>query len=148
MPTDFAVGPFLPQPGLDWFMRNAIRVGIADDDEVIRLTLARVLATVPELKVVASVDRAAPAVALAQSGGVDVLVLDLEMPGMGGFEALRLIRALAPNVRVIMHSSRRASEVEAQMLEGGATAYLQKPCDVQQMANAIRAAAAAGSAVT
>jgi len=84
------------------------------------------------------VDDGEPAVALAQSGAIDVLLLDLEMPTMNGVEALHRIRLLAPTVNVIVHSSRPAENNAAAMREAGAAAYLQKPCSFELMLQAIR----------
>ena len=122
-------------------MPEVIRVGIADDDEVIRHVLKHGLGKSDDIHVVAAVEDGKAAVALAQTGQIDVLVLDVKMPVMNGSEALRLIRVLAPDVRVLMHSSEPASMCAAEMLHAGAAAYLQKPCDLRRMIAFIREAA-------
>ena len=119
-------------------MRKELRVGIADDDETIRFALTRLLRAASDIDVIAAVSDGRAAVGIAQTGRIDVLVLDLEMPVMDGREALRLVRVLAPSVRVIMHSSRPASTHAAALLKAGAWAYLQKPCDARRLLDAIR----------
>lgn len=118
-------------------MPRPIRVGIADDDETVRLVLTSVLSQRKEIQLAATVEDGAAAVQLARSGAVDVLVMDLEMPNMTGDEALRLIRESAPDVRVIMHSSKPAASASAEMLRQGAAAYLQKPCDHRELVRVI-----------
>src|SRR3954470_3599578 len=98
-------------------MQGPIRVGIADDDSFIRTSLIRLINTEADCRVVGAVDDGEPAVALAQSGAIDVLLLDLEMPRMNGVEARHRIRLLAPTVNVIVHSSRPAENIAAAMRE-------------------------------
>lgn len=123
-------------------MAFPIRVGIADDDPVVRATLHHALGKSTDVQVVGVVEDGAAAVLLAQTGEVDVLVLDLDMPKMSGREALRWIRALAPSVRVLIHSSAPASAAAPEMLDAGATAYLQKPCERDRLLQAVREAMA------
>jgi DNA-binding NarL/FixJ family response regulator len=120
---------------------SELRVAIADDDEIVRMTLSHLLGRSAGIRLVAAVDDGAAAVTLAQTGDVDVLILDLEMPGMHGWDALRMIRAVAPSVKVVIHSSRPASQYENQMLREGASAYLEKPCNLPGLLIAIRKAA-------
>lgn len=125
-------------------MQKCIRVGIADDDEIIRVVLIRALGTSEDLRVVAAVANGEEAVHLASSGRIDVLVLDVEMPGMTGAQALPIVRAVAPDVKVVMHS-RRCAEQEQGLLAAGAAACLAKPCAVTRMMEVIRRAAAGES---
>jgi DNA-binding NarL/FixJ family response regulator len=121
-------------------VHGPIRVGIADDDEFVRIFLSRSLSRLPGLHVVAAVEDGEAAVRLTQTGHIDVLVLDLEMPIMPGTEALRRIRASAPQVGVVVHSSLPAETRGAEMLRAGAESYLEKPCTPERMLQAIRKA--------
>lgn len=123
-------------------MPHRIRVGITDDDDAVRLTLNRALSRAADVELVAAVGDGEPAVSLAQSGSIDVLILDLEMPNVSGLEALARIRQVAPAVAVIIHSSRPASKAAAAMLEAGASAYVEKPCSFELLVQAVRDAAA------
>lgn len=96
-----------------------IRVGIADDDEVVRQVLIRVFDKAADLCVVAAVENGKQAVQLAASGQIDVLVLDVEMPVMTGAQALPIIRCVAPDVSVVMHSSRCSQEMSGEYLAAG-----------------------------
>jgi DNA-binding NarL/FixJ family response regulator len=124
-------------------MWSRIQVGIADDDEFIREMLRRLVGRAQDMQVVATVEDGAEAVALADTGAIQVLILDLEMPKMGGLEALRRIRTVAPGVRVIIHSSHSADKAAAAMLDAGASAYLQKPCSFDLLVQSVRDASRA-----
>jgi DNA-binding NarL/FixJ family response regulator len=119
-------------------MSARIKVGIADDDEMVCLTLRRLLGRSADIQVVATVDDGGAAVFLAQTGAIDVLIMDWEMPTMNGPEALEQIRLLAPAVKVIIHSNRPASKHAEAMLEAGASAYLEKPCTFELLVQAVR----------
>lgn len=119
-------------------MERSIRVGVADDDELLRIIISRFLGSVSDLIVVAVVGDGEAAVQLAASGAIDVLILDVEMPGMDGRDALRNIRRLTPDVRVVMYSSLPASKHAATFLQAGAAAYLQKACDLYEIVEVIR----------
>jgi two-component system, NarL family, invasion response regulator UvrY len=116
-----------------------IRVGIADDDPIIGITLRAALKKVTTVQVVAVVEDGAAAVQLAQSGAIDLLVLDMEMPAMTGPQALARIRAASPSVRVVILSSLPASMKAAEMEAAGACAYLEKPCNVPRLVQIIEA---------
>lgn len=120
-----------------------IRVGIADDDELMRQVLIRAIEKSADLCVVAAVENGKQAVQLATSGQIDVLVLDVEMPVMTGAQALPIIRCRAPEVSVVMHSSRCSQEASREYLAAGAVACLEKPCDLARLVHVIRAASKA-----
>lgn len=119
-------------------MQRWIRVGIADDDEIIRATLGLFLSRAQDVELVAAVNDGAEAVALAGSGAIQVLILDLDMPNVSGLEALTKIRTIAPEVRVIIHSGHPPDKAAAAMLDAGASAYLQKPCSFELLVQAVR----------
>ena len=119
-------------------MLRRIRVGIADDDELIRLIVSALLSKSEDLQVMAAVEDGEAAVQLALTGTIDVLLMDIEMPNVTGPEALARIRKVAPSVQVIIHSSMPAARLAGDMRKAGAAAYLEKPCDPQRMIEAIR----------
>lgn len=73
------------------------------------------------------------ALAFIRENPVDVVVLDVKMPGMGGLETLRKIKALAPAVEVIMLTGHAAVESAMEGMEQGAFDYLIKPADFDEM---------------
>jgi len=73
------------------------------------------------------------ALAFVKDNPVDVIVLDVKMPGMDGIETLRRIRATAPHVEVIMLTGHAAMESALQGMELGAFDYLIKPADFDEL---------------
>ena len=75
-------------------------------------------------------------------GGIDLVLLDLTMPVMGGVECFRRLRALDPAVRVVISSGFTSESVAADMLRDGALDCLQKPWEIQALAHTVAAALA------
>lgn len=69
----------------------------------------------------------------------DLVLLDLNMPRMDGFEALPLLRATVPDTRVVVLTTARAADTEAQVLALGASGFVEKAGDVFALPSAIRA---------
>ncbi|HMN54427.1 MAG TPA: response regulator, partial [Sphingopyxis sp.] len=84
---------------------RSVRVMLVDDSLVVRSILERIVAQTPGLMVCASVASAHDALAFLASEPVDVVVLDIEMPGMNGIDALPHILERAANARVLILSS-------------------------------------------
>lgn len=102
---------------------------IVDDSVVARSTLARALEKVPGLEVLRPAPSGEAALQRFVNGRPDVVVLDVEMPGMGGLATLDLIRELAPETRVIIFSALTAAgaEVTLDALARGASDVMAKP---------------------
>jgi two-component system chemotaxis response regulator CheB len=102
---------------------------VVDDSAVVRGIWARILDAEPDLRVVASAWNGRAAIDVLRRRVVDVVVLDVEMPEMGGVEALPHLFAARPTVRVIMASSltRRGAEITVAALAAGAADYVTKP---------------------
>ncbi|WP_030912293.1 response regulator [Streptomyces sp. NRRL F-5126] len=125
-----------------------IRLLLADDHPVVRAGLRAVLQTEPGIEVVAEAATAEEAVARAAQGGIDVVLMDLQFgPGMGGAEATALItgRPGAPRVLVVTTYDTDADTLPA--IEAGATGYLLKDAPPEDLADAVRTAAAGRTAL-
>src|ERR1700730_10100032 len=70
----------------------------------------------------------------------DALLLDINMPGMGGFEACREVRRLSPRLAILMMTVRDTSDDKIEALDAGADDYVTKPFDVRELAARLRAA--------
>lgn len=82
------------------------------------------------------------AVRLGERLKPDVLVLDLMMPGLGGLEALRIIRERSPQTRIVVLSMHCSNAFIAQALQNGAIGYVLKGCPEEHLVRAVREAAA------
>ncbi|MBP1884269.1 response regulator transcription factor [Sinorhizobium mexicanum] len=106
-------------------------IAVVDDDETVREAVAELLYVlgVP----CKCFDRAEAFLEAYIPGQFAWLLTDVRMPGMGGLELLRRVKAMEPSMPVIVLTSYRDSLLEARALECGATAYLTKPvadCDI------------------
>lgn len=120
-----------------------IRLLLADDHPVVRAGLRAVLETEPGLVVVAEAATAEAAVARAAEGDIDVVLMDLRFgPGMTGAEATAAITARpgAPRVLIVTTYDTDADTLPA--IESGATGYLLKDAPPEDLAAAVRTAAA------
>ena len=117
----------------------SIRVLIVDDHPVVRVGLASMLATQPGLTVVGSTSSGDEALQLLQRKGVDVLLLDLRMPGINGIEVLRALANLPDAPRVIVLTSYDGDEEIYRAVQAGAQGYLLKDTPQQEIVEAITA---------
>ncbi|GAA3635056.1 response regulator [Streptomyces chitinivorans] len=126
----------------------AIRLLLADDHPVVRAGLRAVLETEPGIEVVAEAATAEAAVARAAGGDIDVVLMDLQFGGgMNGAEATAAItsRPSAPRVVIVTTYDTDADTLPA--IEAGATGYLLKDAPPQELAAAVRTAAAGRTAL-
>jgi len=118
---------------------NTIRVIIADDHKILLDGLTQALDSLPDIQVVATVEDGSGLAAAVATYEPDVLLVDVEMPGMSGISAISSIEGLPPTVVVTMHT---AEEYGAAAKEAGAVGFLSKAAPLPQLASAIRAVAA------
>ncbi len=110
---------------------DAFSVLLVDDEEEFLETLVKRL--MKRKLTVAGKSNAQDAIAYLKENPVDVVVLDVKMPGMDGLEALREIKRCNPAVEVIMLTGHANMEVAIQGMELGAFDYLMKPMDIDEL---------------
>jgi RNA polymerase sigma factor (sigma-70 family) len=121
-----------------------IRVLLADDQTLLRSAFRILVDSEPDMDVVGEAADGAEAVALARSTQADVVLMDIRMPGTDGLAATRMISAdpdLA-NVRIVMLTTFEVDEYVVQSLRAGASGFLGKGAEPDELLNAIRIAAA------
>ncbi|MFB7514820.1 response regulator [Streptomyces sp. NPDC056144] len=125
-----------------------IRLLLADDHPVVRAGLRAVLDTEPDFAVVAEAATAERAVELAAAGGVDVVLMDLQFgAGMHGSEATAAITAVPGGPKVLVLTTYDTDADILAAVEAGASGYLLKDAPPEELAAAVRTAAAGQSAL-
>ena len=117
-----------------------VRVLIADDHELIRVGLARLVSAQPGLTVVGTAADGHEAVAIAMAEHPDVVIMDLSMPRLDGVAATREITRIAPETRVLVLSSYVQQLIVASAIAAGACGYLFKNVSSLDVVDAIRRA--------
>jgi LuxR family transcriptional regulator, maltose regulon positive regulatory protein len=116
-----------------------MRVLIVDDHAVVRQALAMMLDQEADIEVVGEAGNGQEAVAQARELLPDVVLMDINMPGMNGIDATRIIRAEHPTVRVVGLSMHEHAEQAQPMLAAGAAGYVCKTEAPEVLLAAIRA---------
>ncbi|WP_419666840.1 response regulator [Streptomyces sp. 2-1] len=118
-----------------------IRVLIADDEPMIRAGVRAVLATDPDIEVVAEAVDGHDAVELARRHRPAVAVLDIRMPGINGIEAAAEIRSTVPATGIVMLTTFGEDDYILQALGGGAAGFLIKSGEPEELIRGVRAVA-------
>ena len=125
-----------------------IRVLIADDHAMVRMGLASLLGTEPDIEVVGEAEDGADAVEKAVAVRPDVVVMDLVMPKKDGAEATSEIHRLLPEAKILLLTTFGTANGVAHALASGATGAMMKNADFSDLAAAVRTVAAGGNAVS
>ncbi len=122
-----------------------IRVLLADDQSLVRAGFRMILRAEPDIAVVGEAADGVEAVALAEALAPDVVLMDVQMPGLDGIGATRRITADAGGPRVIVLTTFDLDRYVYDALRAGATGFLLKTAPEEHLLAAIRVAAAGGS---
>ena len=122
-----------------------IRVAVVDDQTLVREGLASLLSMVPDLEIVGTAADGKAAIKLVAEKSPDVVLMDVQMPGMNGVAATREIHANFPLTRVIVLTTFDKNEYVLESLQAGASGYLLKNADPDHLARAIRSVHAGDS---
>ena len=115
-----------------------IRIAIVDDHAIVRAGLRQYFSDQVDLTVIAEAANGREALDIVRKGEVDVLVMDLSMPDQSGVDALAAIKARAPDLPVLILSGFPESHYATTLLRQGASGYLNKECDPEEIVKAIR----------
>lgn len=117
-----------------------IRVLVVDDHELAREGLAAILAVEDDIQIVGTLDDGGPAAEFVVAHNVDVVLMDVAMPGIDGITATAAVLARAPQVAVIMLTTLPDDEHVRAALRAGARGYLLKTGSAEELRHAVRAA--------
>lgn len=126
-------------------MQNRIRLVIADDNLLIRSSVRAFLQTTPHIQIVAEATTGDEACIQCHQHHPDVLLLDIEMPGMRTAAIVSAVRTLTPPVKVLIFSAYEDMTTIRVLLDAGIVGYLLKDEAVEDLAHAIEAVAEGGT---
>jgi len=115
-----------------------IKVGIVDDHAIVRSGLKQFLAEHVDLRVVGEAANGREAIDLVRKEEIDVLIMDLSMPGQSGIDALAMLRAKAPDMGILILSGYPEAHYAINLIRQGASGYLNKECDPSEIVEALR----------
>lgn len=117
---------------------SPIRILLADDQHLVRGALAALLALEPDIDVVAEVSRGDEVLARARETAPDVVLMDVEMPGLDGIAATRELLAGSVSCRVLVVTTFGRPGYVRRALEAGASGFVVKDTPAEQLADAVR----------
>jgi len=115
-----------------------IKVLLVDDHELVRMGIKRLLQDIVGIKVIAETGTGEEAVLLAKELVPDVVVMDVHMPGIGGLEATRKMVRHNPDIKILALTVYEDEPYPSRFLQAGASGYITKGCDPEEMIRAIR----------
>jgi two-component system, NarL family, response regulator NreC len=119
----------------------SIRIILADDHVILRHGLSKSLQMENDIEVIAQANDGRSTVQLAQELSPDIIIMDIGMPDLNGIEATRQIVKNSPKIKVIALSMHSAKKFIVEMFKAGASGYLLKDCEFDELVNAIRTVA-------
>lgn len=115
-----------------------IRLLVTDDHELVRAGLVQYLGISPGIEVVAEAANGTELLEKLRSTSVDLLLLDMTMPGMSGEELIERVKQAYPDLHILVHSMHNEIQVVRRAMKAGASGYISKDCTPQALFNAIR----------
>lgn len=115
-----------------------IRVLLVDDHELVRTGIRGLLEAAPGMKVVGEAGSGEEALRIAPELAPDVVLMDVNLPGLGGIETTRRLLRLVPSAKVIALTVHEEDPYPARLRDAGAAGYLTKSCAAREVLEAIR----------
>lgn len=115
-----------------------INVFLVDDHELVRTGIRRIIEDVRGMKVVGEADSGENSVKWCRANHADVILMDMNMPGIGGLEATKKILRFNPDVKIIVLTIHTENPFPTKVMQAGACGYLTKGAAPDEMVNAIR----------
>jgi two-component system invasion response regulator UvrY len=115
-----------------------IKIMIVDDHALVRMGICRLLEDIADIEVVAEAESGEVALKIARETKLDVVLLDMKMPGIDGLEVTRRMQRSHPGIKIIAVTAFAKEPFPTRILQAGALGYLTKECGVVEMTEAIR----------
>lgn len=120
------------------------RVALADDHSIVRNGLKQLLSMVEGLEVVAEAVNGADVIALCERSDIDVLLLDLNMPGISGNDLIARVKAKTPKLPILVLSMHNSAQIGIGAIKAGANGYVTKDSEPAILIEGIRKVASGG----
>lgn len=114
-----------------------IELLLVDDHELVRAGIRRILEDTPGIKVIGEASSGEEALKLVREKRPDIVIMDVNMPGIGGLECTRKLVQTDPKLKVIVVTVHVDEPYPTKLLEAGASGYLTKSCAVDEIVQAI-----------
>ncbi|MCU0988495.1 MAG: response regulator [Xanthomonadales bacterium] len=121
-----------------------IRVLVVDDHELVRIGLRHILADYPAIQIAGEAVDGESALRMNRELRPDVVLLDVSLPGLSGFEVTTRLKQVSPELGIVILTVHEQSPYPAQLLAAGASAYLTKGCPATELVQAIKTVARGG----
>lgn len=115
-----------------------IKVLIVDDHALVRMGIRRLLEDLSDVEVVADAESGEQALQFVKTHAPDVVLLDMKMPGIDGWEVTRRLKKSNPHIKVIAVTAMSSDSLPSRVLQLGAMGYLTKESSAEEMSTAIR----------
>ncbi|PNK59748.1 response regulator [Psychrobacter sp. FDAARGOS_221] len=115
-----------------------IKVLVVDDHDLVRMGISRMLADDPEIEVIGEANSGEMAIKMVRSMQPDVVLLDVNMPNIGGVEATKRLRQFDDKVKILAVSSVSAQPYPSMLLKAGVNGYITKGTPLVEMIKAIK----------
>lgn len=115
-----------------------IKVLLVDDHGLIRVGIKRLLQDIQDINVIGEASSGEEAIKLARELSPDVVLMDVQMPGIGGLEATRKLLRLIPNIKILALTVFGDEPYPSWLIQAGASGYITKDCGAEEMIKAIR----------
>lgn len=126
----------------------AIRALIVDDHEIVRKGIVHILSEAPDMVVAGDVSNENEALSFIRNNEVDLVLLDISMPGRGGLEILKSIKSEKPVLPVLMLSVHPEDQYALRAIKAGASGYITKNCSPEELISAVYTVAGGRKYVT
>lgn len=115
-----------------------IKVLVVDDHDLVRMGISRMLADDPEIQVIGEADSGEEAIRMVRSLEPDVVLLDVNMPNIGGVETTKRLRQFNDKVKILAVSSVSTQPYPSMLLKAGVNGYITKGTPLVEMIKAIK----------
>ena len=137
MPETTICGEFVRLMYNQSMKTNEIRIIVADDHKLFRKGLISILSDLPQVSVIAEAENGEQLLNILKTTPTDIVLLDLRMPLMDGYEVLAIVKSKFPTVKAIVISMFDAESHIVNAIEAGAKGFLTKDSDPEEIAIAI-----------